>query len=252
MFRPRVIPVLLLQDKALVKSIKFKDYKYIGDPLNAVKVFNDLKADELVFLDIEATKQNKTISLDLVQRVGEEANMPFSVGGGIRTLKDIQNIISKGAEKIVINSKAVDDPDFIKLASNDFGSSTVVVCIDVKKKFLGKEVVWTKAGSRSSRYTPKDFAKLAEEKGAGEIIIQSIAKDGTMDGYDIDLIRDIAMSVSIPVVALGGASSLSNLDDAYRKAHASALGAGSMFVFQGKKRGVLINYPDSKDLKLFK
>ena len=160
MFRPRVIPVLLLKNNILVKSENFKDYRYIGDPINAVKVFNDLKADELVFLDIEASKDNRTVSRDLVTLVGEEANMPFAVGGGIRTLKDIQEIISRGAEKVILNSYAIENPDFIRNASDDFGSSTIVVCMDVKKKFFGKNVVWTINGSRSSKYSPVDFAKF--------------------------------------------------------------------------------------------
>ena len=136
MFRPRIIPVLLLKGNALVKSKGFKDFRYIGDPINAVKVFNDLKADELVFLDIEATKEKRTISTELVSQVGEEANMPFAVGGGIRNLDEIQNIIAKGAEKVIINTCAVENPKFIREASDNFGSSTIVVCIDVKKKFF--------------------------------------------------------------------------------------------------------------------
>jgi len=252
MFRPRVIPVLLLKNNILVKSENFKDYRYIGDPINAVKVFNDLKADELVFLDIEASKDNRTVSKDLVTLVGEEANMPFAVGGGIRTLKDIQEIISRGAEKVILNSYAIENPDFIKNASDDFGSSTIVVCMDVKKKFFGKNVVWTINGSRSSKYSPVDFAKLAEEKGAGEIIIQSISKDGAMTGYDLELTKEISTSVTIPVVALGGAGKLQDLVDGYKIGFANALAAGSMFVFQGPKKGVLINYLEKSELSSIK
>ena len=143
MFRPRIIPVLLLKGNGLVKSIKFKDYRYIGDPINAVKIFNDLKADELIFLDILASKQNRCISLDFVRKVGEEANMPFAVGGGIRTIKDIKGIINTGAEKVVINSYAVENPEFIKKASDEFGSSTIVVSMDVKKKLFAKKQLYT-------------------------------------------------------------------------------------------------------------
>ena len=252
MFRPRIIPVLLLKGNALVKSKGFKDFRYIGDPINAVKVFNDLKADELVFLDIEATKEKRTISTELVRQVGEEANMPFAVGGGIRNLDEIQNIIAKGAEKVIINTCAVENPKFIREASDNFGSSTIVVCIDVKKKFFSGEVVWRNSGSKSSKYSPKDFAKLIEENGAGEIIIQSINKDGTMSGYDLDLIKEISTTVTIPVVALGGAGNLEHMIEAYKKAFASALAAGSLFVFQGPKKGVLINYIENSDLSLFR
>ena len=252
MFRPRIIPVLLLQGNALVKSKGFKDFRYIGDPINAVKVFNDLKADELVFLDIEATKEKRTISTELVSQVGEEANMPFAVGGGIRNLDEIQNIIAKGAEKVIINTCAVENPKFIREASDNFGSSTIVVCIDVKKKFFSGEVVWRNSGSKPSKYSPKDFAKIIEENGAGEIIIQSIDKDGTMSGYDLDLVKEISTAVTIPVVALGGAGNLEHMIEAYKKGFASALAAGSLFVFQGPNKGVLINYIEKSDLSFFR
>ena len=252
MFRPRIIPVLLLQGNALVKSKGFKDFRYIGDPINAVKVFNDLKADELVFLDIEATKEKRTISTELVSQVGEEANMPFAVGGGIKNLDEIQNIIAKGAEKVIINTCAVENPKFIREASDNFGSSTIVVCIDVKKKFFSGEVVWRNSGSKSSKYSPKDFAKIVEENGAGEIIIQSIDKDGTMSGYDLDLVKEISTAVAIPVVALGGAGNLEHMVEVYKKGFASALAAGSLFVFQGPNKGVLINYIEKSDLSFFR
>lgn len=247
MFRPRIIPVLLLKNLALVKSIGFKDYKYIGDPINAVKIFNDLKADELVFLDIEASKNERLISLEFVENVGEEANMPFAVGGGIKSLSDIRSVINAGAEKVVINT-AAQNPDFIREASETFGSSTIVVCIDVKKKLFSGQRTWVLNGSRSMKYSPLEFAGLMEQNGAGEIIIQSIEKDGTMDGYDLELIKSVSTSVSIPVVALGGAGKTEDLIDAYRDGHANALAAGSLFVYQSKKRGVLINYPEKKEL----
>ncbi len=248
MFRPRIIPVLLLKNQALVKSIAFKDYRYIGDPINAVKIFNDLKADELVFLDILATKEKRTISLDFVKNVGEEANMPFAVGGGIKTIGDIQRIISTGAEKVVINSYAVENPDFIRQASETFGSSTIVVCIDVKKKLFGNVQTWINAGTKSTGYMPEEFAKLMEEKGAGEIIIQSIERDGKMNGYDIDLIKKISEAISIPVVALGGAGNINHLKQAYTEGYANGLAAGSIFVFHGKNKGVLINYPEKSEI----
>jgi imidazole glycerol-phosphate synthase subunit HisF len=248
MFRPRIIPVLLLKNLALVKSIQFKNHKYIGDPINAVKIFNDLKADELVFLDIEASKNNRLISLEFVKNVGEEANMPFSVGGGIRSIEDIKSIINTGAEKAVINTFAAQNPDFIKEASDFFGSSTIVVCMDVKRTFLRGEKTWVLSGSKPTAFKPIEFAQLMEKKGAGEIIVQSINRDGMMEGYDIELIDSIAKSVNIPVVALGGAGKKEDLVEAYQKGHANGLAAGSLFVYQSKKRGVLINYPDKKEM----
>lgn len=248
MFRPRVIPVLLLKNQGLVKSIAFKNHRYIGDPINAVKIFNDLKADELVFLDILATKEKRTISLEFVKNVGEEANMPFAVGGGITTLEQIQDIIAAGAEKVVINTKAVIDPDFIRYASESFGSSTIVVCIDVKKKFLGKEQTWILNGSKPTGIGPVEFAQQIEERGAGEIIIQSIERDGTMQGYDIALIRKISEAVKIPVIALGGAGNTNHMKQAYKEAYVNGLAAGSMFVYHGSRNAVLVNYPDKTNL----
>ena len=246
--RPRVIPVLLLKGNVLVKSIGFKNPKYIGDPINAVKIYNDLKADELVFLDIEASKEKRLISLDFVKDVGEEANMPFAVGGGIRSLEDIRSIIAAGAEKVVINSYAVENPDFIAQAAETFGSSTIAICIDVKKKLFGGLQTWTMAGTKSSGFSPVEFAKLMEEKGAGEIIIQSIEKDGEMNGYDLGLIKQISEAVSIPVIALGGAGNMQHLKDGFEKGFANGLAGGSMFVYQGTKRGVLISYPEKEEM----
>ncbi|HOK39237.1 MAG TPA: AglZ/HisF2 family acetamidino modification protein [Bacteroidales bacterium] len=249
MFRPRIIPVLLLKNSGLVKSRKFKDYTYIGDPINAVKIFNELKADELVFLDITASRENRLISLDFVQDVGEEANMPFAVGGGIRSIEDIRKIISCGAEKVVVSSYAAENPNFIKQAVDHFGSSTIVVCIDVKKKFFGGKQVCILNGSKYTSYNPVEYAKIMEDMGAGEIIIQSVDNDGEMNGYDIELLKSISAEVSIPIVALGGAGNLNHLKTAFKQANITGLAAGSMFVFHGIHRGVLINYP-SKEEKL--
>lgn len=248
MFRPRIIPVLLLKNLALVKSIQFKNHKYIGDPINAVRIFNDLKADELILLDIEASKNNRLISLELVKNIGEEAYMPFAVGGGVRSIRDVKDIINAGAEKVVINTYAAQNPNFIKEASEAFGSSAIVVCIDVKKKIFKGHRTWILSGTQSTAFTPMEFAQVMEKNGAGELIIQSIDKDGTMEGYDIELIKSISTSVSVPVVALGGAGNEKDLMEAYQNGYASALAAGSLFVYQGKKRGVLINYPDKNEL----
>jgi imidazole glycerol-phosphate synthase subunit HisF len=248
MYRPRIIPVLLLQNKGLVKSVKFKNHRYIGDPINAVRIFNDLKADELAFIDILATKENRTISLDFVKNVGEEANMPFSVGGGIRTIEAIRKIINAGAEKVILNSIAGENSDFVRQAADTFGSSSITVCIDVKSDFLGKEKIWIRAGTKSINSSPKQFARLMEELGAGEIIIQSIDKDGTMTGYDINLIKKIAESVSIPVVALGGAGKLEHFNELVESVSLNGLAAGSLFVFHGDRRGVLVNYPSKQEI----
>jgi len=252
MFRPRVIPILLLKELGIVKSIKFKDHRYIGDPINAVKIFNDLKADELVFLDILASKEKRTISLDFVRNVGDEANMPFAVGGGIRTIQQIKEILNAGAEKVIINSYAAENPYFVKQAANEFGSSTIVISIDVKKKILGKKQVYTLGGSKATGIDPMVFSKLMEDKGAGEIIINSIEKDGLMTGYDFELVKKVSKVVTIPVVAAGGAGNYQDFERAINKSYASAVSAGSMFVYHGPRKAVLINYPNSDELdKIF-
>ncbi|PKP21017.1 MAG: imidazole glycerol phosphate synthase subunit HisF [Bacteroidetes bacterium HGW-Bacteroidetes-21] len=247
MFRPRIIPVLLLKGKSLVKSVQFKNYNYIGDPINAVRLFNDLKADELVFLDIDASKEHRTIPIEIIKKIGEETNMPFAVGGGIGTIKDIKEILKAGAEKVIINSIAVKNPDFIREACDTFGSSTIAICIDVKKNILGNLKTWINNGKKCTGLNPVDHAILMEKSGAGEIIIQSITNDGIMKGYDIHLVKSISTSVSIPVIALGGAGNLNHLVQAYKEGFASGLAAGSMFVYQGKHKGVLINYPDTDE-----
>lgn len=249
MFLPRIIPVLLLKGKGLVKTVKFKDPKYIGDPINAVKIFNDLKTDELVFLDITASKEGRTISVDLVKDIGDEAFMPFGVGGGINNTLQIEQLLKAGAEKVIINTNAVLNPELIEVASKVFGSQSIVVALDVKKTLFGNFECWIKDGSENAKVNPVDMAKKAENLGAGELIINSIDLDGMMIGYNIDLIKSIAEIVSIPVVACGGAGNMDHLKQCYFDGNAHALAAGSMFVFHGPRRAVLINYPSKSELK---
>lgn len=242
MFRPRVIPVLLLRNGGLVKTRQFGDDTYIGDPINAVRIFNDLRVDEIVLLDIDASKEGRSISMELVREIGEEANMPFAVGGGIRDLSTIGKLTSAGAERVILNTYAFERPEFITEAANAYGSSTICVCIDHRKKW-GKYQVRTRGGSNKVKLELKEAAVMAEQSGAGEIIVQSINHDGMMTGYDLEAIHSVSANVSVPVVALGGAGSASDLEECYAKAYANGLAAGSLFVFSGKHRGVLIQYP---------
>ena len=235
-----------------MKSCRFKDHRYIGDPVNAVRIFNGLGADELLLLDIGASTEGRQIHSTLVREVGEEARMPFSVGGGVHTLLGIESLIAAGAERVVICTEAVENPEFIREASLRFGTSTISVCIDVAKSFFAGFRVYSRRGTLRSKYRPSEFALKMEELGAGEVILQSIAKDGTMSGYDMEILQEISAAVSIPVVALGGAGSLRDLSAAYERAQVSALGVGSLFVYHGKQRGVLINYPERAALpKIF-
>lgn len=249
MFRPRIIPVLLLRNLGLVKSVKFKKYQYIGDPINAVKIFNDKKADELIFLDILASNENRLISLDFVYKVGDEANMPFGVGGGIRTIQDIKNILNMGAEKVILNTVAFEKPEFIKKASEIFGASTITICIDVKSNIFKKYDLYYKRAQKKSKFGLIEFAQRVEELGAGEIIIQAVNRDGTFQGYDFELIKKVSNSVSIPVVALGGAKDFSDFKFSVQNSYASAVAAGSLFVYHGPKKAVLINYPTKDERK---
>jgi cyclase len=249
MFLPRVIPVLLLKGKGLVKTVRFNEPKYIGDPINAVKIFNDLKTDELVFLDITATREGRSVSVDLVKDIGDEAFMPFAVGGGISNVAQIEHLLKAGAEKIILNTNAVLNPSLIEEASGIFGSQSIVVALDVKKSLFGKFECWIKDGSENTKAHPLDIAKKVEELGAGELIINSIDLDGVMTGYNVELIKSIADIVSIPVVACGGAGNLEHLKQGYFEGKAHALAAGSMFVFHGPRKAVLINYPTKDELK---
>jgi cyclase len=233
-----------LRGAGLVKTVGFRDPRYIGDPINAVKIFDELLADEIVLLDILATREGRSISAELIGRLG--GGTPLAVGGGIRGLEQIRALLAAGAEKVVIGTHAIENPGFVREASAHFGSSTVVVCIDVKRN--GAPKVWTACGTRESEWDPIALARRMEAEGAGELIVQSIDRDGTRQGYDLELIRRISSAVEIPVIALGGAGELRHLREAHLDAHASAVAAGSLFVLSGRLRGVLINYPERSEL----
>jgi len=243
MFSPRIIPVLLYKNSGLVKSVKFKNYTYIGDPINAVRIFNECFADEIIILDIDASKKNSSIDLQLVKEVGEEANMPFSVGGGIDSIQKIYERLKNGAEKVIINSAALHNTKFIKEASDNFGSSTVTVCVDIKKNLLGKYQVYSHKEGKSLGINYIDHIKRIEEAGAGEIIIQSVDNDGVMKGYDIKLYESLSREINIPIVALGGAGDIHDMEKLWNSTSVNSFSAGSMFVYFGKMKGVLINYP---------
>lgn len=243
----RVIPVLLLQDKGLVKTIKFNNPKYVGDPINAVKIFNEKEVDELIFLDINATKDKKKPSFELLEKITSECFMPICYGGGINNIQDIKTIISLGVEKVCVNSFASENPYFIKDASDKFGSSTIVASIDVKKNIWGKYEVYINGGTKNTKKDPLELAVNYEKMGAGEILINSIDRDGTQKGYDINLIKSISSNVNLPVIACGGAGSFNDIKKVINEGNVSAA-AGSLFVFQGEHRAVLINYLSAEQI----
>lgn len=248
MFRPRLIPVLLIRNNGLVKTVRFGKSQYLGDPLNAVQIFNKFKTNELIILDIDATKQNRTISSSLVKEIGDESYMPFAVGGGINTLKQAEELINSGAEKVVINSAFIENPSLVTAIANVFGSQSVIVSIDVKKGLLGKERAYTHSGTNNTKRTAEELAKMAVDFGAGEVMITSISNEGVMEGLDLDLVSRISQSVNIPVIAHGGVYSLDHFKEGI-EAGASAVAGGSFFVYSGRQKGILINYPSQKELK---
>jgi len=237
-----VIPCLLLRNGGLVKSVKFRNHRYIGDPINAVRIFNEKEVDELVFLDIGARFSDGGPNFELLADIASQAFMPFAYGGGIQDLNDVKELYTLGVEKIVLNTVAYTSPSLVSRAAEMAGSSGVVISMDVKRSLFGNYSVVTHCGIEDTRANPVEYAKRMETLGAGEILLNSINRDGTMEGYDLDLVEQVSNAVSIPVVAIGGAGELRHFDEAVH-AGASAIGAGSMFVFHGKHRAVLITYP---------
>lgn len=248
MIRARVIPCLSLLNGGLVKTRRFRDPVYVGDPVNAVRIFNDKEVDEIAFLDIGATSSGKEPDYALISDIASEAFMPFSYGGGITNIDQIRRLYSLGVEKIVINSAATTNSALVSAAADVAGSSGVVVSIDVRRNWLGRYSVYTNSGKRNVKVDPVTFALHMERLGAGEILLNSIDRDGEMGGYDLELIGLVAHAVTIPVVAVGGAGELKHFSDAISHG-ASAVGAGSMFVFHGKHRAVLITYPEYGQLE---
>lgn len=249
MYRTRVIPCLLLRNQGLVKTVKFKNPTYLGDPINVVRIFNDKEVDELVLLDITATIERRKPRVKLIAQIAGECFMPLGYGGGIRSLEDVQELLNIGIEKVVINSYAAENPSFIRKAADIAGTQSVVVSIDFKRTLGGKCEVFTHSGTKATGLNPIEFAREMEAMGAGELLLNSIDRDGTMQGYDMELITRVAQVVHIPVVACGGAGSVGDLVDAVRRGGASAAAAGSLFVFQGRHRAVLISYPSPQELK---
>ncbi|HEX5731482.1 MAG TPA: AglZ/HisF2 family acetamidino modification protein [Blastocatellia bacterium] len=248
MLMPRVIPVLLFRKGGLYKTTRFKNPVYVGDPINAVRIFNEKEVDELVFVDITATPERRGPNFDYIREVASECFMPLCYGGGVRSLEDVKAVISCGVEKVAINSLAVENPDFIREAASEFASSTIVVSVDVKRDFFGRYHVYSHGGTRKAAWHPVEFVMLMEKMGAGEILLTSVDRDGTKAGYDIELIRSVSEAVGIPVIACGGAGCVADFSQAL-EARASAVAAGSMFVFHGRHRAVLINFPSQEELK---
>lgn len=248
MGRVRIIPVLLLDKGGLYKTVNFKSAKYIGDPINSVKIFNEKEADELLLLDYTASVEKRGIDYAKISEIAGEAFMPMAYGGGIRTLDDAKKVFDSGYEKVVLNSILFDDLSLVEKVGAIYGAQAVVGCIDVKKSLFGGTKAYSFSGTKKQGYSPLQWAKKLEGAGVGEIIINSIDKDGTWEGYAIDVISEISHSVKIPVIACGGAGSADDFRSAVA-AGASAVAAGSMFVYQKKGMGVLISFPSALQIQ---
>lgn len=248
MLRTRVIPCLLLKGGSLVKTVRFRDPSYIGDPINTVRIFNELEVDELAFLDITASRENRGPDFAMLQAIADECFMPLAYGGGIRDLRAAERIFHIGFEKLVLNTAALENPGLISELAARYGSQAVIVAIDVRRNWLRREQTMARSGTVSRPLQPVEWAREAERLGAGEILLTSIDREGTWDGFDLELIARVAHAVSIPVIANGGAGSVEHIGAAVRDGHASAVALGSMVVYQSKGMGVLVNFPDQQRL----
>lgn len=253
MLRPRIIPSLLIHENGLVKTVNFKNPKYVGDPINAVKIFNEKAVDELSIFDIDATINGTEPNYGLIEKLANQSRMPLCYGGGVKTLEQAQRIFSLGIEKIALSSAVLNNPKLITEISNCVGSQSVIVVLDVKKKLLGGYEVYTHNGKKATGINPVKFAEDAQKLGAGEIVINSIDKDGMMKGFDLDLIAKVREKISLPITVLGGAGSLEDIEKVINQHGVIGVAAGSLFVFKGPYKAVLINYPSqSEKNKIFK
>ncbi len=240
---------MLLHEGGLVKTEKFKNPKYVGDPINAVKIYNEKEVDELIFLDIDASRLKREPNLSIIEELATESFMPFAYGGGIKTLQQIQHILNIGVEKVIINRSALVNPSFVKEASKHFGSSTIIVAIDIKKDIWGNYKVYDHVRKKVEAMAPQDYALKMCDAGAGELFINNVDRDGTYSGFDWQILKSINEMVTVPIIACGGASKLQDLRDVVSKANISGVAAGSIFVYQGPHRAVLISYPSHEQLQ---
>lgn len=249
MLRPRIIPCLLIHDKGLVKTVNFKNPKYVGDPINAVRIFNEKESDELMVLDIDASVNKTEPDYQTIEKLASECRMPLCYGGGIRNVEQAQRIFSLGVEKVALSSAAIENPELISKIAERVGTQSAVVVLDVKKKLLGGYEIYTHNGKKGTGKNPIEMARLFQKMGAGEIVINSIDQDGVMKGFDYDLVEKIRKEITLPLTVIGGAGSLDDIGKLINKFGIIGASAGSLFVFKGVYKAVLINYPnpDIKD-----
>jgi len=247
MLRPRIIPCLLVHNGGLVKTVKFKNPKYVGDPLNAVRIFNEKEIDELIVVDIDASVERREPDYGLIRNLAAECRMPLCYGGGVNSVAQAERIIGLGVEKVAISSAAIEDPDLIAGIAEAVGRQSVVAVLDVKRNLFGRYAVFTHNGRVNTKRDPFELAQLLQSQGAGEIVINSIDNDGAMKGYDLGLAQGMRESIDVPMTVLGGAGSLDDLSELIEKFKIIGAAAGSLFVFKGKYRAVLISYPAGEE-----
>jgi len=243
MLRSRITPCLLIRNKGLVKTVNFTNEKYVGDPINAVRIFNEKEADELIVLDIDATAENRAPDFKTIEHLAAECRMPLCYGGGVKTVEQAKAIIGLGVEKVALSSAAVENPEIIAAIAAEVGNQSVVVVLDVKSTG-GKYVIWTHNATENTGKCPIEFSKQIEGLGVGEIVLNSIDRDGEMKGYDFDLAGRVRAAVTVPMSVLGGAGSLKDIASLIKRFGIIGAAAGSLFVFKGIYRAVLINYPN--------
>jgi len=248
MLKHRVIPCLLLRNRGLVKTLRFKDPRYVGDPINVVRIFNEKEVDELMVLDIMASKVPCEPDYEMIERIAGECFMPLCYGGGVRTVEQARRLFALGVEKICLQTAALHDISIITELANRFGSQAVVVSIDIKRNWQGLPQLYAAASGKTLRRHWLDYLHSAVSAGAGEVLLNSVDRDGTMSGMDLDLIRRATTDLSVPLVAVGGVGSLADIKAA-TDAGASAVAAGAFFVFHGPHRAVLISYPRYQELE---
>lgn len=249
MIRTRIIPALLLRNESLVKTVKFGKFTYIGDPCNTVRIFNELEVDELLFLDITATREGRSPNLAMLTDIANECFMPLGYGGGINCFDHAKSIFEIGFEKVVVNSHAVENPSLIEEIAGHYGSQALIVSIDARLDLFNRHRVVTRGGKNRTGLDPVEWAREVERRGAGEILLTAVDREGTWDGFDCDLVQRVSEAVSIPVIAQGGAGNVSHIGKVVNQCGASAVALGSMVVFQKKDMGVLINFPDALELE---
>jgi len=243
----RIIPVLLLQNNTLHKTVKFKKPSYVGDPLNTLRIFNEKEADEIIILDISSRARITGPNFNLLKNISEEMFSPVAYGGGIRTVAQAEKILSLGFEKISFCTEVHDNPSLLKQCIQEFGAQAIIAAIDLKKNILGKRHAYTEGGSKRIKKNWKEYLSSVDELRVGEILVNDISKDGTLDGYDLELFKEVSASLKTPIIASGGAKSLTDIHNLFLNTDVNAAAAGSLFVYHGRKKAVLITYPSRKE-----